>query len=169
MTDLCSGVMQRKYDIAVLGHRGLHKLFADSYLLTRSLPWHSTHLSPPSPAGEQQLFSAVASTLSLLYLLLSPSTRSWMCFTNAHIFRPSCRDKPGPWTLNIPLFMNSPKASFPSQLSAPAFCSFTTLQPRRLPLRSGSGKWNVVIEEKVQIGSGCKWSLVSGRRFLFSR
>lgn len=28
-------------------------VFADSYLLTRSLPWHSTHLSPPSTEAEQ--------------------------------------------------------------------------------------------------------------------
>lgn len=34
---------------------------------------------------------------------------------------------------------------------------------------SRGGKWNVVIEEKVQIGSSCKWSLVSGGRFLFTR
>lgn len=39
----------------------------------------------------------------------------------------------------------------------------------RMPFTSDLGKWNVVIEEKVQIGSGCKWSLVSGRRFPFRR
>lgn len=47
-------------------------------------------------------------------------------------------------------------------------CDFFTTSPvPALPWRSGLYKWNVVIEEKVQIGSSWKWSLVSGRRFLF--
>lgn len=44
---------------------------------------------------------------------------------------------------------------------------FATSPVPALPWRSGLDKWNVVIEETVQIGSSWKWSLASGRRFLF--
>lgn len=47
-------------------------LFADSHLLTRSLPWHSTHLSPPSTAGEQSssLFLLASDLLQPAHCLL---------------------------------------------------------------------------------------------------
>lgn len=56
---------------------------------------------------------------------------------------------------------------FSSPASGSCCVIFIRLLVPALPFRSRLYKWNVVIEEKVQIGSSCKWSLVSGRRFLF--
>lgn len=60
-----------------------------------------------------------------------------------------------------------PGRSFPRRFWLLHCDYFTTSPVPALPWRSGLYKWNVVIEEKVQIGSSWKWSLVSGRRFLF--
>lgn len=165
-----SQVVQRKYDIPALSHGGLHKLlFADSYLLTRSLPWH---YSPVYCRTAEQLSaglrSAAASTSSPFGLLLSASARSWICTTDSHMSPLRCRNKISPQAVYIPRseLRHAVLSALPS---APVFCHFARSLPRHLPLRSDLGKWNVVIEEKVQIGSSCKWSLVSGRRFLFRR
>ena len=128
----------------------------------------------PLSAG---LKSAAASTLSPSVLLLSTSTRSWMGFYQHSHFPCWCcslsqKQSKSPGQCIFHILLSDPGQHdrlFSSQFLAPVFWIFTVLLPRRLPLRSDLGKWNVVIEEKVQIGSGCKWSLVSGRRFLFRR
>lgn len=83
--------------------------------------------------------------------------------------------RPGTKQMSSPRRCYNPRAgeSFPAMFPSPASGSCLAIfkEPRllvpALPLRSRWYKWNVVIEEKVQIGSSCKWSLVSGRRFLF--
>lgn len=137
--------------------------------MTLHSPISSIYCSPLS-AG---LRSAAASTLSPSVSPLSTSTRSWICFLHKRSRLPCGirNKKPSPdsvystsHSLFRPVFSSPPLVPVIWFWLLLLFFFLTMLLPRRLPLRSDLGKWNVVIEEKVQIGSGCKWSLVSGRR-----
>lgn len=104
-------------------------LFADSYLLTRSLPWHSTHLSPPSTAGEQS-----SSLFLLASNLLQPAHCLLLFYSYQHQHAPGCAsqtltfplwcgslwtNKISPQTVHIPRLFNS---SRPSWSSFPPSC-----------------------------------------------
>lgn len=132
----------------------------------------TTHLSLPSPAGELQLFflsdglkSAATSTLSPS-AFTSSAASSWTWLRNAHI---SVDTKVRPWTVNIPRLINSPARLFLLSCRLLSFVVLPAFSRDACLWDETWGKWNVVIEEKVQIGSSCKWSLVSGGRFLFTR
>lgn len=56
--------------ISVLSHMGLHKLFADSYLLTRSLPWHYSPISSIDCRRAAAFFLTASSLLQLARRLL---------------------------------------------------------------------------------------------------
>lgn len=60
-------------------------VFADSYLLTRSLPWHSTHLSAHLlQESSSSFFLLQPAHCLLLFSLLSTSTRSWTSQPHKH-------------------------------------------------------------------------------------
>lgn len=60
-------------------------VFADSYLLTRSLPWHSTHLSAHLlQESSSSFFLLQPAHCLLLFSLLSTSTCSWTSEPHKH-------------------------------------------------------------------------------------
>lgn len=129
-----------------------HKLLcADSHLLTWSLPWCY------SPVGPSSLPAAAS----------APWMLDWTCLTNTSGSSRGQETNEVPQTAIFRVWWKHP-----GHVLLPCFwfllCDlYNAACPAALPFRSRLYKWNGVIEEKVQIGSSCKWSLVSGRRFLF--
>lgn len=173
----------RKYDIPAVSHRGLHKLCYLQIVICWQGLCHDTlltyllHLLQESRAAAFFCWPQICCSLhivSFCFTLININTLLDVLYKHSHF---PCgvalleRNKISPQGVYIPHLINSsrpPWSSFPPSCWFLYF-DFTMLLPSHLPLRSDLGKWNVVIEEKVQIGSGCKWSLVSGRRFLFRR
>lgn len=145
------GTEQRKYDIPPLGRMRLHKLCYLQIVICWQGLCHDTlltcllHLPQPLSAGLRSAGGRWSS--------------GSQCGQSA-----SGRNKLGPPGSDISrVLWGRPGHSFLRRFWLLHCDYFTTA----LPWRSGLYKWNVVIEEKVQIGSSWKWSLVSGRRFLF--
>lgn len=169
--------MCRKYDIGAVGGGGLHKLCYLQIVICWQGLCHDTLLT--------YLLHLLQESRAAASNLLQPAHCLLLFHSYQHQHAPGCdvqtltfppddvalleRNKYVPGRFIFHVLLTLPGRHDRLFLPAADSFDFTVLLPRRLPLRSDLGKWNVVIEEKVQIGSGCKWSLVSGRRFLFRR